>query len=105
VYDRPLEGALEALNRWLPVGSSIQTLRGVQGLVATAVSGSPGTPQLILDNESAKHRTVLLKGVGSVRIEFFAADHTGVQITQLGASSNGRIKLDVPANSVMAVLP
>ncbi len=105
VYERPLEGALEALDRWLPVGSSIQTLRGVQGLVATAVSGSPGTPQLILDNESAKHKTVLLKGVGSVRIEFFTADHTGVQIAQLGASSNGRIKLDVEPNSVMAVLP
>ncbi len=105
VYERPLEGALEALNRWLPVGSSIQTLRGVQGLVATAVSGSPGTPQLILDNESAKHKTVLLKGIGSVRIEFFTANHTGVQTAQLGASPNGRTKLDVEPNTVMAVLP
>lgn len=104
VYDRPLDSALAALNRWLPAGSSIQTLRGVRGLVATAVSGSPGTPQLILDNESAKHKTALLNGVGSARVEFFTPDHTGLQVAQLGAS-RGRIKLDVPPNSVMAVLP
>lgn len=104
VYERPLASALAALGRWLPVGSSIQTLRGVRGLVATAVSGSPGTPQLILDNESPQHTTVLLSGVGSARVEFFTPDHTGLQVAQFG-SSRGRIKLDVPPNSVMAVLP
>lgn len=104
VYDRPLESALEALGRWLPAGSSIQTLRGVRGLVATAVSGSPGTPQLILDNESADRKTVLLSGVGSVRVEFFTPDHTGLQVAQLGAA-HGRIKLDIAPNAVMAVLP
>ncbi len=104
VYERPLASALAALNRWLPPGSSIQTLRGVHGLLATAVSGSPGTPQLILDNESAKPRTVLVSGVGSAHVEFFTPDHTGVQVADIG-SSGGHVKLDVGPNTVMAVLP
>jgi hypothetical protein len=104
VYDRPLESALAALNRWLPVGSSIRTLRGVHGLLATAVDGSPGTPQLILDNESAKRRSVVLRGVSSVHIELLSADRAGLQVAQLG-SSREAVKLDVAPSTVLAVLP
>ena len=42
VVDRPLDSALVALNQWLPVGSSLETVSAAQGLVATAVSGQGG---------------------------------------------------------------
>jgi hypothetical protein len=119
VLDRPLESALVALNQWLPVGASIQTLHRVRGLVATAI-GSPGappstpptapqsapqsTPQLILDNESAKQQTVVLRGAGTVQVELLSATRAGLQTAQL-SSARDRIKLTVAANSVLAVLP
>jgi hypothetical protein len=104
VFDRPLESALAALNRWLPVGASIRTLPGVRGLLATAIAGPPGTPELILDNESARRTAVVLRGASSVHIELLSADRAGLQVAQLG-SLQGSIRLDVAPNSVLAVLP
>jgi hypothetical protein len=103
VQDRPLESALVALNRWLPIGASIQTLRRVRGLVATAIGGSPSAPQLILDNESAEPRTVVLRGAHTVRVQLLSAGRAGLQVAQL-SSSGDRIKLAIAANSVLAVL-
>jgi len=115
VFDRPLESALAALNRWLPVGASISTVPNVRGLVATAINAppSPATPtapakpavsEVILDNESAKPQTVALRGTQSVRIEVLSATSGGLQVGQPGAS-HGRIELVVAGNSVVAVLP
>jgi hypothetical protein len=118
VIDRPLESALVALNRWLPVGASIRTLRGVRGLVATAIGARPtappsggsssasptASPQLILDNESAKPQTVLLRGAPTVQVQLLNATRAGLQSAQL-SSPRDRIKLTVAANSVLAILP
>jgi hypothetical protein len=118
VLNRPLESALVALNQWLPVGASIQTLPHVHGLVATAIGAAPSTPQpsgggasaaqsdtpqLILDNESTKPQTVVLRGVPTVQVQLLSATRAGLQATQL-SSPRDRIKLTVPASSVLAVL-
>jgi hypothetical protein len=119
VLNRPLESALVALNQWLPVGGSIQTLKGVRGLVATAIGAAPSTPQpsaggssaaqsstpqLILDNESAKPRTVVLRGEPTVQVQLLGPTLAGIQTAQLSSPSD-RIKLTIAANTVAAVLP
>lgn len=102
VLDRPLQSALVAINQWLPVGTLLHTLTGVRGLVATAIGGTAGQPQLILDNESEKTQTVILRGAPSVRIEVLSAIQTGLQPAQL-SSPHERIKLPVQSNTVLAV--
>ncbi len=119
VIARPLESALVALNRWLPVGASIQSVRDVRGLVATAIAPAPapapapatgtaGTqppgPRLILDNESARPRKVVLRATGNVHTEMLTAARAGLQAGSLSAA-HGAIKLTIPGNSVLAVAP
>jgi hypothetical protein len=119
VVDRPLESALVALNQWLPTGASIQTLRGVRGLVATAIAAAPSAPaptgggssaslpaipQLILDNESTKSQTVVLRGAPTVQVQLLSAARAGLQTEQL-TSPRDRIALTVAPSSVAAVLP
>jgi hypothetical protein len=121
VIDRPLESALVALNQWLPIGASIRTLAGVRGLVATAIgapastpatgstpgapptAATPSAPQLILDNESAKQQTVVLRGAPSVQVQLLSATRAGLQTAQL-TSAHDRVKVTVAPNSVLAVL-
>jgi hypothetical protein len=119
VVDRPLESALVALNQWLPIGAAVQTLPHVRGLVATAI-GAPAstpqpssggssaaqtaTPQLILDNETAKPQTVLLRGAPTVQVQLLSAARAGLQTEQL-SSPRERIKLTVAPNEVATVLP
>ncbi len=109
VIDRPLDSAMVALNRWLPVGSSLRSLSGVKGLVATAVSGTgavsgPGARvQLILDNERARAQQVVLRSDGSVSLAVFSATRAGLA-TQTLQPSNGRVKLTLAGNSIVAVL-
>ncbi|HEY3828396.1 MAG TPA: hypothetical protein VGL57_04290 [Solirubrobacteraceae bacterium] len=104
VIDRPLESALVALNQWLPVGASIRGITGVHGLTVTAINSAPGSPQLILDDESSKPQTVVLRGADSTaETELLSPTRTGLQTQQL-VSSGGRITVTVPANSVLAVL-
>jgi hypothetical protein len=104
VIERPLESALVALNQWLPVGSSLHTVPGVRGLVATGVSGASGTTLLILDNESTRSRAVVLRGADSVRIQALGASRAGLQAAQL-SSARGRIAISVAPNSIVAVSP
>ena len=109
VIDRPLESALVALNQWLPPGASIRTIPRVRGLLATAIDPAPGAapsasvPQLVLDNESAKPQTVLLRGTSAVQIALLSAVRSGLQTAQI-AAAGGHISLTVPANSVLAIL-
>jgi hypothetical protein len=102
VASRPLESALVALNQWLPVGSSLQTVAGVRGLVATSVGRTAGETLLILDNEHARARPVVLRNAHSVRIEALSATRAGLQTKEL-SSPRGRIALVVAGNSVLAV--
>lgn len=41
VIERPIESSLVALNHWLGIGDSIETLHSTRGLVATAIAGAP----------------------------------------------------------------
>jgi hypothetical protein len=100
IVRRPLESALVALAQWLPVGSSLQTLPGVKGLVATRIGAGP----IILDNERAQPRPVVLRTAQAVRIETLRATQAGLQTAHL-SPHGGRIKLVVAGNSVAAVSP
>jgi len=109
VIARPLESALVALNQWLPVGSTLQRLAGVRGLVATAVSATPATVpsaaggiQLILDNEQPRAQAVVLRSARRVRIQVLSPASGGLQRRQV-SPARGRIKLAVAGNSVLAV--
>jgi hypothetical protein len=101
VLKRPLESALVALNQWLPVGSSLRSLPRVQGLVATAVGQPRGGTVLILDNERARPRPVLLRNAYSVHIAVLSPVHAGLRTQTLSAA--GHIRLSIAANSVLAI--
>jgi hypothetical protein len=103
IVDRPLESALVALNQWLPVGSSLRTVSSAGGLVTTAVSGDPGGPALILDNERARARTVKLPAAHPLAIAVLTATRTGLLKATLPAR-HGRVKLRLAPNSVVAVM-
>ena len=102
VLARPLESALEALNRWLPVGSSVHPLAGVRGLVASKLQTPTGTTVLLLDNESAKARAIVLHGAHSAKLELLSPLQAGLRIADV-SGARGRIALTVAPSSVLAV--
>ncbi|MGO9322272.1 MAG: hypothetical protein ACLQBY_15925 [Solirubrobacteraceae bacterium] len=102
VLTRPLESALVALNQWLAPGSSLRTVPGVRGLLATAVGEPGGGILLILDNERAQARPVLLRDAYHVDTAMLSPVRAGLQTATL-SSARGRIRLSVPENSVLAV--
>jgi hypothetical protein len=120
VITRPVDSAMVALNRWLAPGAKLQTLKGVRGLVASAVSepatnatgapatGATGAPtgvtMVILDNEGAHARRVLVRGAQVVRAETFSSTRTGVQ-TALLRAHRGRVGLSLAPNAVVALTP
>jgi len=104
VLTRPLESALVALNQWLAVGSTLHAIAGVRGLVVSAITEAAGSALVILDNQSAKAAPVLLTDAQSVHVQSLSAARAGLQEEQL-SSPHGRIKLVLPANSVVAVSP
>jgi hypothetical protein len=98
---RPLESALVALNQWLPVGSSLRTVPGVRELVASAVRQPGGGVTLILDNEQARARPVVLRTTHHVHIAVLSAARAGLAAQTL--LSGGRMKLSIARNSVVAI--
>jgi hypothetical protein len=104
IVDQPLESALVALNHWLPVGSSLRTITGVRGLVATAVSGDPGGPEVILDNEQARTETAVLPATHPLVVAVLSAARAGLATATLPVS-HGSVKVRVAGNSVLAVMP
>ncbi len=103
VIDRPLDSALVALNRWLPVGSSLQSVNRVGGLLTTAVSGTMPGARLIFDNPRAKAQQAVVGTIGNVTVQRLSPVQAGVT-TETRSAAHGRVKLMVPANSVVAVL-
>jgi hypothetical protein len=101
ILRRPLESALFALNRWLPVGSSLRTAKGAPGLLATAVSGTPGGARLILDNEQPREQTIVLPAAHVVVVESLSATRPGLAMLTLRPRA-GHIRIRVPGNSVLA---
>jgi hypothetical protein len=102
VLTRPLESALVALNQWLAPGSSLRTVPGVRGLLATAVGETGGGVLLILENERAQARAVVLRRAYRVQTAVLSPARAGLQ-TAILSSRGGRIRLSVPQNSVLAV--
>jgi hypothetical protein len=99
---RPIDGALVALNQWLPVGSTLRGLGGVRELVATAVGQPSGGALLVLDNRLGKARPVVLRGALNVHLQEFTAASAAALGEQLSAV-HGRIDLSIPPNSVAAI--
>jgi hypothetical protein len=104
IVARPLQSALAALYRWLPVGASLRSVAGPRGLVDTSVATPSGGTLTILDNERARARRVLLRGADSVRMEALGAARAGVQTRTL-SSPHARIALVLAPNSVVALTP
>jgi hypothetical protein len=102
VIARPLERALTALNRWLPVGASLRTLAGVKGVLATVVTGAPAGRRVIFDNEQGKAQTLALPASHPLAAEAYGPSQAGPQIFRLPARA-GRVKIRVPGNSVLTV--
>jgi hypothetical protein len=101
VLRRPLESALSALNRWLPVGSSLRTASGAPGLLETVVSGAPGGPRMILDNEQARALTIVLPSARARVVESLSARRPGLGALTL-RPRGGQVRISVPPNSVLA---
>jgi hypothetical protein len=99
--ERPLAGALAALNRWLPVGSFVRLVADRKGLVVTAISGPAGA-RLVVDNETAKPQRVALPGTAPRSAELFTPDRFGPAVVAL-APRRGRVTLLLPAQSVAAI--
>lgn len=100
---RPLASALVALERWLPVGSSLQPIDGVRGLLATAVSGPPAGPEIILDNEHPRAKKLVLRSAQPLPVQTLSPAYTGLS-TQMLRPRHDRIVLSVPGNSLLAIL-
>jgi hypothetical protein len=100
---RPIDSALAALNRWLPVGASLRTASAAGGVHATAVSGDPGGPEVIFDNEHAKAHNVTVNVAHTVTAQELSAARGGLQGLTL-TPRGGHVTLSVPGNSVVAVL-
>jgi hypothetical protein len=101
VLTRPLESALVALNQWLPVGSTLRTLPGVRELVASAVVQAGGGTVLILDNERARPRPVVVRGAYRVHVAILRAARAGLTTETL--SAGGRLRLSIAGNSLVAI--
>jgi hypothetical protein len=101
VLTRPLESALVALNQWLPVGSSLRTVPGVRELLASAVAQPGGGTVLILDNERARARPVVLRNAYRVHLAILSPAHAGLITETLTA--RGRLKLSIAANTLLAI--
>jgi hypothetical protein len=102
VLARPLDSALAALNQWLPIGATLQSVAGVKGLVATRIGEPSGGTMLILDNQHQRSQPLVLRGAHSVSIQQLSAARAGLQSATL-SSPRDHIELRLAANSVVAV--
>jgi hypothetical protein len=103
IVDQPIESALVALNRWLPIGSSVRALASRRGLLTTAVSSDPGGPTVILDNERAHARSVMLAATHPVVVAVLSSARAGL-LTETLPVRHGRVRLRVASNTIVAVL-
>ncbi len=102
LFARPIESALVALNRWLPVGSAIYPLADVGRVRANALVTPAGAVTLVLDNEQGTAQPLLLKGVPAVGVQELGPVQSGLQ-TVAPVPVRGSFRLTLPANTVAAV--
>jgi len=99
---KPLDGAMIALNQWLPVGSTVHSVSTVRELVGTAIAEPTGGPIVILDNQGSKSRPVILRGAASAHVQILSAARDGIEAEQLTAVG-GLIKLSLAPASLAAI--
>ncbi len=102
IVARPLESALVALNRWLAPGASLHTVPGVRELVASAVAQPAGGIVLILDNERAQARPLVIRSARALQAAILSPTRAGLLARTLGPT-HGRVRLSLAPNSVLAV--
>jgi hypothetical protein len=101
VVRRPVEGALVALQQWLPAGATLRVGPAVGAVSVTSVVPSAGEPLLILDDESAKPARLELRGPASARaLQSFTPAGTGGAVI---AQGTGRWLVSLPANGALAL--
>ncbi|MHB8531094.1 MAG: hypothetical protein ACYDC2_00070 [Solirubrobacteraceae bacterium] len=101
IVRRPLEGAMVALNQWLPVGARLRSVP-LRGLTATAIATAHGRSVLILDNESAKAVSVVLAGYAGRGMKSFAARGAPPRLVPVKGSAS-RVRATIPSEDVLAV--
>jgi hypothetical protein len=102
LLQRPLETAMAALNRWLPVGSKVRTLAAIGGVRVSVLATPAGAPTLILDNEQRSASVLLLKGAAALSVQELGPARPGF-VAVGAAASHGAFRLALPANTVAAV--
>jgi hypothetical protein len=103
VVRHPIEGAMSALNQWLPLGATLRSVPGVKGLNATAVAVPGGQSLLILDNESAKTSKLVLRGGLGLRTEAFVPRGSPGGVGPLPHGGATRKLAVIPAESILAI--
>ena len=101
VSERPLAGALAALNAWFPLNSTLHVIPAPAGTVETAVSGGP--VQLIVDNERTRAETITLPFSTNVDAEILTSTRRGFAHAVLPAR-RGHVKVKLAPESIVAVL-
>jgi hypothetical protein len=104
VAARPIESALVALNRWLPIGATLRSVPRVRELVATAIGAPTGKVLLVLDNESAKRRPVVVHTAGSVFVEELTPRFAGLGTVTL-SPVRGAVRLTLARNAIAVLSP
>ena len=102
VVRRPAEGALVALQQWLPAGATLRAGHSVGNVAVAAISASGAQPLLILDNESPKPATLALRGAAAaVPVQQFSP--AGIAAGIVAPAGAGRFVAKLPANGVLAL--
>jgi hypothetical protein len=101
VVRRPLEGAMAALQQWLPVGSTLRVVRAVDKVALVTVAVPGAEPLLLLDNEAPEPAKLVLRGAGPLHV-VQGLSPTGAPGT-VAPQGAGRRLVTLPANAVLAL--
>jgi hypothetical protein len=104
VVRRPIETALASLQQWLAPGTTLRSVRVPRGLVGATVSAPGAEPLLILDNESPKPASLILRGASARVVQGFSpgAAHPALGAAPHSAGTRGQL-VRLPANCVLAL--
>ncbi len=100
VVRRPIEGAMVALNQWLPVGATLRSISRLHGFTVTAIAAPGAQPLALIDNPARKAAALVLRGAAGAQTQFFSASGAP---PSLHALPGGSERVMLPANTVLAV--
>src|SRR5262249_12593733 len=104
VVRRPIETALVSLQQWLAPGTTLRSVHVPGGLVGATVSAPGADPLLILDNESPKAASLILRGASVHAVQGFSPGGAQAALGPAphGAGKGGHL-VRLPANCVLAL--